>query len=204
MKALICILASCSFLVIALSPFPASGRTIDLTIEGDALSANLKGTPLKEILEELEKETGIFWRVYEGVLDERVTVQFEALSLKNGLKRILSSTNYCLVFDSKERLNSVIIVGRKGLPGGSPGVAKINMPPVPEEGLIGANEGIFKPEEHFEDSEMEGKPGDEDIELGDTGKPGRGGDTGTEPFYEPDEDIEGSTAAVKLMMWVLS
>jgi hypothetical protein len=96
--------------------FPASttrGAHIDLTFQGDVLSVNLKETQLKEILGKLEREKGISWNGNSSLLEERITLQFKDLSLNEGVKRILGSMNYCLIFDANERLASVIIIGEK-------------------------------------------------------------------------------------------
>jgi hypothetical protein len=86
---------------------------MNLKIQGKALSADLKNIPLKFILEKLERERGIWFKGDESLFNEQVTVQFEGLSLEDGLKRILSSINYCLLFDQDRKMDGVILLGKK-------------------------------------------------------------------------------------------
>ena len=113
MRALIITLTVGLLLLSVLSPVPARGAGIDLTFQGNVLSANLKEAQLKEILEKLEREKGISWKGESSLLEEKITVQFRNLSLHEGVKRILGSMNHCLVFDKDERLASVVIIGKK-------------------------------------------------------------------------------------------
>ena len=107
----------CGIYLSIFSPLFAGGGTVDLSIEGDTLSVNLKAIPLKDILEKLEKEKGIWCRGDESVLGERISVQFTGLSLEGGMKRILASMNYSLLFDKESRLIGVIVVGKSGSAG---------------------------------------------------------------------------------------
>ena len=113
MKFLIVILTAGVFFLSVFSPAPARGAGIDLTFQGDVLSANLKEVRLKEILEKLEREKGISWKGNSSLLEEKITVQFKDLSLDKGVKRILHSMNHYLLFDANQRLAGVIIVGVK-------------------------------------------------------------------------------------------
>jgi hypothetical protein len=119
---LIATLIICSFSLGVFAPVLARGGDIDLTIEGGVLSARLKEAPLKIILERLERETGTWFRGDPSVLEEEVTVQFTELPLEEGLKRILSSMNYSLIYDSNEKPVGVIFIGKgKAGPGMSEG-----------------------------------------------------------------------------------
>ena len=113
MKILIVILAMGSFFLSIFTTVPAQSASIGLTFKGDALSANLKGVCLEEILEKLEREKGISWKGNSSLLEEEVTVQFKNLSLDEGVKRILRSMNHYLIFDAGERLAGIIIIGEK-------------------------------------------------------------------------------------------
>lgn len=89
---------------------------MSLEFEGQVFSACLQRAPLRLILEKLEREKGIWFKEVDSLLDEEITIQFTALSLEDGVKRILSSMNYSLVFNRDGELNGVVILG-KGLPG---------------------------------------------------------------------------------------
>jgi len=97
-----------------MGPFPpalAGDGNIDLTVEGEFLSARLKGVPLTTILEKLERERGIWFRGDSSLLEEAISVQFTDLPFAEGLGRILNSMNYSLVFDGNDRLAGVIVIG---------------------------------------------------------------------------------------------
>ena len=113
MRALIIILTMGLTLWSVFIPVPVQAATIDLTFQGDVLSANLKAARLKEILGKLEREKGISWKGNPSLLEEKITLRFRDLSLNEGVKRILGSMNHCLIFDADERLVSVIIFGEK-------------------------------------------------------------------------------------------
>jgi hypothetical protein len=116
MKTLIIILIGCLFFLNGFSPTPAQGKTISLTFEDDTISADLKDARLGDILENLNKERGIWWKGQESVLEEKITVQFTKLSLKEGIERILGSMNHCLIFEQERGLVGVFLAG-KGKPG---------------------------------------------------------------------------------------
>ena len=114
-KTSITILIACLFFLNGLSFTQAQGSTINLTLEGDTISADLKGARLGDILENLNKERGIWWKGQESVLEEKVTVQFTKLSLKEGIERILGSMDHCLIFNQDGGLAGVFLTG-KGKP----------------------------------------------------------------------------------------
>jgi len=131
MKALIVIFTFCSFSLGIIFPAWCGEEDVLLKCKGEILSANLKEITLKMILEKLGKERGVWFKCDNRVLDSKVSAHFKGLSLEEGLKRILSSMNYSLVFDSDRRLVGLIIIGK-----GSPGIAKVNRGAVPSRKTI--------------------------------------------------------------------
>ena len=109
---LLATLTICSLVLSVFIPASAAGWDIDLTIEGEVLSARLMEVYLKAILEKLERERGIWFKGNSSLLDERITVQFTDLPLEEGLNRILAPLNYSLVFDRNGRVVGVIAVAR--------------------------------------------------------------------------------------------
>jgi hypothetical protein len=107
----VCVLTGTFFLCI-ISAVAAREGGVDFTVEGEVLSANLKEIPLKDILEKLEREKGIWFKGDKSVFAERISVQFTGLPLEEGMKRILASMNYSLLFDEESRLIGVIIIGQ--------------------------------------------------------------------------------------------
>ena len=114
MKTLILILTICTFCLCSFSPTLAREGFVDLKLDGDTLSADLKGAVLRDILEDLNKERGIWWKGDQSVLEENVTVQFTDLSLEDGMRRILGFLDHCLFFDNERELIGVFLAGKDG------------------------------------------------------------------------------------------
>jgi len=112
MKTLIIILTLCTFCLCSLSTVLAREGAIDLKLEGDTLSADLKGAVLADILEDLNKKRGIWWKGDQSILEDTVTVQFTDLSFEDGMKRILGLLDHCLYFDNDGRLVGVFLTGK--------------------------------------------------------------------------------------------
>jgi len=113
-KTLTVFFLTCTFFFSIISAVPAREKIVDLTIKGETLSAKLKEIPLKDILEKLEREIGIWFKGDESVFAEMVSVQFKDLSLEDGLKRILAFKNYSLLFDRDIGVVGVIVLGKSG------------------------------------------------------------------------------------------
>jgi len=119
-------------LVLFFHPASSGAKEANLTINGEYVSADLKGVSLNAIFEALEREKGIWFKGNLSLLDEKISVQFTDHSLEAGMKRILASMNYCLVFESNGELVGAILIG-KGK-GGSSSVqytAGVTKKPVP-------------------------------------------------------------------------
>jgi hypothetical protein len=142
-KTLIIILSICTFCLCSFSPVLAREGAIDLKLDGDTLSADLKGAILGDIFEELNKEKGIWWKGDQSVLEEKVTVQFTDLSLEDGMKRILGFLDHCLFFDNDGRLVGVFL-GKGGTvremnKGSRNIIAKVVSSPVKEKNMTPDN-----------------------------------------------------------------
>jgi hypothetical protein len=111
MKALTIILTALFLLFSELSPTWSGNLDTNLKFEGQNFSANLKKASLKAVLRKIESRKGIWFKGRDSLLDREISVQFRNLSLQDGLKRILFSTNYCLVFDHQRKLSGVILIG---------------------------------------------------------------------------------------------
>jgi len=84
---------------------------IKLGFREKSLTINLEDESLKNIFERVEKETGIWFKAPKYLLNERMSVRFDNLSIREGLKRILRTMNYCIVYDRDNNLTGVFIVG---------------------------------------------------------------------------------------------
>jgi hypothetical protein len=105
--AIIFVIINC-FVVLA-----AGEESNSLIFQGTTVTAIIKEAPLRKVFENVQKETGIWFKVAESELDERVSIQFENLSVKEGLKRILLTMNYSFVFDQDGNLIGAFVFGKK-------------------------------------------------------------------------------------------
>ena len=101
-----------AFLISTFSTTWSTERNVVLNFQGQVFSASIPGVPLRLVLEELGREKGIWFRGDSSLLGEEITVQFTSLSLEDGVKRILSSMNYSLVFSRDGELDGVMIISR--------------------------------------------------------------------------------------------
>jgi len=100
------------FIMVILFPGASVAKKTNLTINGKYLSVDLQGTSLKAVFETLEKEKGIWIIGDPSLLDKKLSVKFTNHSLEDGIKKILASMNYCLVFDSDGALIGTFLVGK--------------------------------------------------------------------------------------------
>jgi len=140
---LIVTLMICLFFFGVISLVLAGAGDIDLTVEDETLSARLRGIPLKIILEKLERERGIRFRGDSSLLEEEVTVQFTQLPFVEGLKKILTTMNYSLIYGKNGKLVGVIVIGKgradPGVTTGRDGVVqKIISPAIEQDDARGS------------------------------------------------------------------
>ncbi len=105
---LLCCLILCSGIF---SPTRLEAENTKVVFKGDKISASYHGVTLSQVLEEVKKEKGIWYKGKTSFLNEPVSVQFRDLSLRDALKRILKNMNYSLVFE-KEKLAGIIIIDK--------------------------------------------------------------------------------------------
>lgn len=88
-----------------------------LDFKKQRLSASIKNTPLKAVLDEIKDEKNIWFETGfmrdSSLLDDDISVQFRNLRVQNGLERILSGINHSLIFKG----NNVVGVMLFGKPG---------------------------------------------------------------------------------------
>jgi hypothetical protein len=112
----------CAFLVIlsALSLFsfkPAEAADL-ISVKDGLLSVNLKDNSLLEVARDIESQSGVWFRGDETLFQEKISVTFNDLPLEEGLKRILTNLNYSLMFDAKNKVAGVMVMG-EGKPAGT-------------------------------------------------------------------------------------
>jgi hypothetical protein len=94
----------------------AEPRRIDLDFVNQTFSATISSAPLRTVIAQIEEEEGVWFKLWlrgeDSLLDEKVSVQFKNLSVKEGLERIFSPLNHCLVFDQDGKLSGVVLFGK--------------------------------------------------------------------------------------------
>ena len=93
------------------SDFAGAGN-VPLNFQESTFTAYLEEVPLENVIEKVRKETGIWIRAPNSLLDERISVQFENLSIQQGLKRILRGMNYSFLFDQDSNLFGAFVFSK--------------------------------------------------------------------------------------------
>ncbi len=114
-KVLLAVLVA-SFLFFSLSSdiSPQQGAMY-LKFKQRRLSANIKETPLRAVLDRIKQQKRIWidtgFMRNSSLLDEQISVRFRDLPIQDGLERILSGMNHCLIFD-EDSVVGVMLFGK--------------------------------------------------------------------------------------------
>jgi hypothetical protein len=92
-----------------------------VSVKDGLLSVNLKDNSLLEVARDIEKQSGVWFRGDETLFQEKISVTFNDLPLEEGLKRILTNVNYSLMFDNKNKVAGVMVMGEGKPAGAQPG-----------------------------------------------------------------------------------
>jgi hypothetical protein len=109
-KSIFLFVTICSIVLCGITGVSGETFTREFRYDGQKLTVRLNGTPLEQVLETFNQETGIWFQCEESLLEKKISVQFENVSLHEGLNRILSTLNYSLVFNRYLELEGAIIV----------------------------------------------------------------------------------------------
>lgn len=90
-----------------------------VSVKDGLLSVNLKESSLLDVARDIEKQSGVWFRGDETLFQEKISVTFRDLPLEEGLKRILTNLSYSLMFDNKNKIAGVMVMG-EGTPAGTP------------------------------------------------------------------------------------
>ena len=105
-------------ILVAVTFVSVHSSTIQLNFEDDIVSANIQDVSLRKVINEIEEETGIWFRLMISkdapVLSEDISVQFEEEPVDAGLGRILRPVNHSLVFDKQDNVIGVFLFGKPG------------------------------------------------------------------------------------------
>ena len=100
----------------------ASAQAADpIAVKDGLLSVNLKDMTLLDVARDIEKQSGVWFRGDETLFQEKISVSFNDLPLEEGLKRILTNVNYSLMFDAKNKVAGVMVMGEGKPAGAQPG-----------------------------------------------------------------------------------
>jgi hypothetical protein len=92
-----------------------------VSVKDGLVSVNLKDSSLLEVARDIEKQSGVWFRGDETLFQEKISVSFNDLPLEEGLKRILANLNYSLMFDAKNNVAGVMVMGEGTPAGAQPG-----------------------------------------------------------------------------------
>jgi len=113
-----CVVALC-LVFVSYARTAAQAGEISLDFRGKTCSANVDQVPLRQVLDRIKKERGVWykaWSTSQPALDEEISVHFEGLPIKEGMERLLSDVNHTLVFEGS-RLVGVMIFGKPSATG---------------------------------------------------------------------------------------
>jgi len=81
-------------------------------IKDGRISVSAKDVPLQLLCKDIEDKSGIRFRIQDGVLGDKLSIELKDLSLLKGVKRLLAHMNYMLTFDHRNKLSVVFIAGQ--------------------------------------------------------------------------------------------
>jgi hypothetical protein len=90
-----------------------------VTIQDGRISVDLKEASLVSVARDIERQSGISFKGDESLVEESVSLAFKDLPLEQGIKRILATVNYSLLYDSRGEISEVMIMSEGSAPAGS-------------------------------------------------------------------------------------
>jgi hypothetical protein len=93
-------------------PEEISSQKGNMIIKNGMFSVEYDNIPLGEILNQIKDQNNIWFESDEVLLDEKISVRFEDLSLEEGMKRILNSINFVLVYHNNGTLAGVMLFNK--------------------------------------------------------------------------------------------
>jgi len=83
-----------------------------VAIVGERISVRAMGVPLGELLEMIERETGIQFDVDEAIFEEKIFVDLADLPFSEGIKKILPSLNHAILYGPSGKIRKVVLIGQ--------------------------------------------------------------------------------------------
>jgi hypothetical protein len=84
----------------------------NVAIVGERISVRAMGVPLGELLEMIERETGIQFEVDEGILEEKIFVDLADVPFSEGIKKIFPSLNHAILYGPSGKIRKVVLIGQ--------------------------------------------------------------------------------------------
>ena len=113
MKVRLSIPSTLLFLLLVSSEINGDIGRLELDFQDRACSFIIEKATLKQVLTEIKEEKGIWFKVTQQTAEEKISIRFNELSIREGMERILRSFNYSLHYDQDGKLIGVTIIGVK-------------------------------------------------------------------------------------------
>ena len=98
--------------IVLILPCVISINAIDeILISKHKITLNVENKKLGSILDAVNKETGILISCDKGAFDKKISMRFSSLSQDEGIKRILSRTNYIIIYGADKNIKKIIVFG---------------------------------------------------------------------------------------------
>ena len=104
------------FLVWGIWTAPQPSLAQGVSIRDGLISVDLREAPLVSVAGDIERQSGISFKGDDSLVEERISVAFNDLPLEQGIKRILATLNYSLLFDSRGEISEVVIMSEGSAP----------------------------------------------------------------------------------------
>jgi hypothetical protein len=211
---ILCLTAASAMLLLTASFSPviaASASSVKSLSENDSLiTISVQNMPLGEVLEKIEEDTDLEFKLDEQWKDIPVSVTLDKAPLDKALKRILVNLNNVIIYGSNDQVK-IVVFGKAepgsatGRPAGPPSYAPPlpvpQPPPLPDENPSVSEEsepeGRTAPEESAETApaDQEQQPQEAAAEgEGETKTDGAESGAQTEPAAEGEAPQEGQPA----------
>lgn len=87
--------------------------TMDLDFGKDDLSATIEQSALKAVIEKITEKQGIWIKGAENLEDETYSVEFEGVTIREAIERMLEPFNCCYFIDEEGGLVGIIVLSKK-------------------------------------------------------------------------------------------
>ena len=134
------------------------------------ISLTVKDEPLADVLDTISEETGYQFHLSPAWQSHPVSATIINLPLEKGLKRLLKSLNYTIIWESEDTI--VIKVFGKSETGSSTNAISFSEPPRPEP-IPGPDDTLNDERGHEESDIEQSESVDRDDSAGETDDPGR-------------------------------